>query len=61
MKLKVNYLDASDDDCRRWDYIVTVDGNDYCLAPSTLRNNWSDMEALKRARELFGQDTELEF
>jgi hypothetical protein len=68
MKLQIEYNDAcrrttyeSDDDCRRVDYCVTVDGKEYCLSGSALGNEHNDREATERARELFGPDVELIF
>lgn len=61
MKLKVTYLDASEPDCRRVDYVVYVDGKQHLLTGCALGNEHNDREALKRARELFGPDVELEF
>jgi len=61
MILQVTYQDASDDDCRRVDYIVTVNGTEHCLAPCALGNKQNDREAIERARKLFGPGTCLIF
>jgi len=61
MILKVTYKDASEPDCRRVDYCVTVDGTEYCLAPCALGNKWNDREAIELARKLFGPGTCLIF
>jgi hypothetical protein len=54
MILQVTYQDASEPDCCRVDYIVTVDGTEHCLAPSALGTKYNDREAIERARMLFG-------
>ena len=54
MILQVTYQDASEDDCHRVDYIVTVNGKTHCLAPSALGNKYNDREAIERAQKLFG-------
>jgi len=61
MKLKVTFKDASEPDCRREDWVVIVDGKEHCICPSALGTKDNEIEALERARSLFGPDVELTY
>ena len=61
MKIKVYTTDASEPDCRRYDYCCMVDGKEYCLAACGLwLDNHLRLEIETRARKLFG-DVEIEY
>lgn len=61
MKIKITFEDASDDDCRRVDYVTVVDGKTHCLSACALGNEYNDREAETRARELFGNDVQISY
>ncbi len=61
MELQVTYKDASEPDCLRMDFYVTVDGTEYCICPCALGSKYSRQEALETAQKLFGPQTTLLF
>ena len=61
MKITVTSYDDSDDDCKRDTYVTVVDGEEHCLAPCALGNEFTYREIETRARELFGEDVEIEY
>jgi len=61
MKITVTSYDDSEPDCKRDTYITVVDGKEHLLAPCALGSYWTHLEILERARELFGEDVEVEY
>jgi len=61
MKIKITYLDASEEDCRRTDYVTYVNGKEFCLAASALGKEFTEREVERNARKLFGDDVEIEY
>jgi len=61
MQITITFQDASDDDCRRVDYVTVVDGQEHCLSACALGNEYSDREAENRARQLWGNDIEISY
>lgn len=61
MKITVTSYDDSEPDCKRDTYITVVDGVEHCLAPCALNSRWTFEGIEERARELFGDDVEVEY
>jgi hypothetical protein len=61
MKIKIQYRDAGDNDCKRLDYVTEVDGKKFLLAHDTLGNIYSDGEAERTAKHFFGDDVQIEW
>jgi len=59
MKIKVYTVDASEDDCRRYDFCCRVDGKEYLLAGSALGGEYTRREVEENARKLFGADVQV--
>ena len=54
--ITLTYLDASEEDCRRTDYVTCVDGKEYLLAPCALGNKFTTKKVEENARKFFGDD-----
>lgn len=54
--ITITYLDASEDDCRRIDYVTYVDGKEFLLAACALGTQFTTDLVTKKAKELFGED-----
>ena len=61
MKHQVEYVNVSDEDCRRHDIVVKVEGIEYLLVSESLCNERAREEAIERARCMFGNTVELVF
>ena len=62
MKILVQEIDASDDDCVRYDYVTVVEGKEYLLSPSSLSNSSKTVsEIILSARRYFGADVEIDW
>lgn len=53
--------DASEPDCRRFDFYCIVDGREYDLAPSALSLEKATEEIERTARRLFGDSIVLRY
>jgi hypothetical protein len=56
MKIKITYLDASEEDCRRTDYVTYVNGKEYLLVACALGGKYTTIEVETAARKFFGDD-----
>ena len=61
MKITIQEYDASEEDCKRQDYVTVVDGKEYLLAPSSLGSYYTYLEILAEVEKLFGPGVEIEW
>jgi hypothetical protein len=62
MKILVQEIDASDDDCLRYDYVTVVGGKEYLLSPCSLSHSaYTVKDIILSARKYFGADVEIDW
>lgn len=61
MTIEVYTTDASEPDCRRYNFCTRVDGKEILLAGSALGNEWTYREVEERACKLFGADVKIHY
>ena len=54
--ITLEYHDASDDDCKRTNYVTVYMGKEYLLAGDALGGVYTDKEVIDNARKFFGND-----
>ena len=62
MKIVVQKIDASDDDCIRYDFVTMVDGKEHLLSPSSREHSvYTVRDIILTARGLFGPYVEIDW